>query len=104
MMVQPCTGTIQVRTAGSVRGWRSADVRRCDWRIPLSGSHVRWRERWSGIVNRLRTVVPVWTPSSTVLARLMPTMAMHHMIRIGLGQPKFGALRNTHKEDLNNGV
>jgi NAD(P)-dependent dehydrogenase (short-subunit alcohol dehydrogenase family) len=28
-----------------------------------------------------------------VIGRLMPSIAMHHMVRIGLGQPRFGALR-----------
>ncbi len=27
------------------------------------------------------------------VARLMPTIVMHHMIRVGLGQPRFGTLR-----------
>jgi short-subunit dehydrogenase len=28
-----------------------------------------------------------------MVGRVMPSIAMHHMVRIGLGQPRFGALR-----------
>ena len=35
------------------------------------------------------------------VARLLPPIAMHHVIRFGLGQPRFGALRNMYREKPN---
>lgn len=36
------------------------------------------------------------------VARMLPTIAMHHMIRFGLGQPRFGTLRAVKEEKTNN--
>ena len=35
------------------------------------------------------------------VARMLPTIAMHHMIRFGLGQPRFGTLRTVKEEKTN---
>jgi NAD(P)-dependent dehydrogenase (short-subunit alcohol dehydrogenase family) len=38
-----------------------------------------------------------------VMGRLLPSLPMHHMVRIGLGQPRFGSLRDTTTDSATKG-